>query len=103
MSEDSREDYEALARYPRWLADQHSIALQFARAAGWRCAACGRKFKGRYQPSEPWTSLMPSWKPVHQSCIPPLSMHDLRETWGEPQHDKWLWQQWLPDLRTVAP
>ena len=75
-------------------------AHQFAAAAGWRCAICGRKIRTGRDP-EPWTSLRPSWAPAHASCVPSPSMHDLRETSGEPSHDWWLWNPFLPDLRDV--
>ena len=76
-------------------------ARQFAVAAGWRCAACGRKIRAERKPYESWTSLLPSWAPAHASCVPSSSMHDLRETLGEPAHDRWLWSPFLPDLRAA--
>jgi hypothetical protein len=41
-------------------------------------------------------------QPVHLACVPPLSMHDLRETWGDPAADRWLWSPLLPDLRAAV-
>lgn len=87
----------------RWFALEHTRAREFARAAGWRCAACGRKIRDEFKPpGDPWTSLLPSWQPVHLACVPPLSMHDLRETWGAPAADWWLRSPFLPDLRSAA-
>lgn len=82
----------------RWFSREYGTAREFAAAAGWRCAPCGRKIKAD---SEPWTSLLPSMRPAHCACIPPLSMHDLRETLGDPAADWWLHRPHVPDLRAT--
>jgi len=87
-------DYLAVAQY----FNDRRTAHEFAVAANWRCAICGRKIRT----GQPWTSLLPSWAPAHGSCVPSSSMHDLRETWGEPAYDRWLWSPFLPDLRAAS-
>lgn len=85
----------------RWFACQYRIARECAAAAGWRCAGCGRKIRADREPREQWTSLLPSMQPAHVACIPSPSLHDLRETWGEPAADSWLSSPFLPDLRAI--
>jgi hypothetical protein len=90
---------EVLAFVRQYFNDSRT-AREFAAAAGWRCAACGRNVRTR-RGYKPWTSLLPSWAPAHVSCVPSPSLHDLRETLGEPAHDLWLRSPFLPDLRAA--
>ncbi len=85
----------------RWFACEAQVARGFAAAAGGRGAACGRKINEFKPPCAPWTSLWPSMQPCHVACIPSPSMHDLRETFGDPAADWWLHQPFLPDLRAA--